>query len=236
MFGVGILIASNGFLCLSLVLIDQKAKNKIQPSIIISVAEIFRNRNFNVYTFLSGLLNLGQTNFFGFLTLFLTEAVRVSQPVASIAIGLAQFTSALARVILGVLSDRFFVGRRKVLKAWVCGAAALFLGLMVFAGDQHLGLWFVLGLTVGLGVTIAAFAPIAQVIAVEIVPERLAGTAIGYNLLGVHCGGFLGPIIFGAAMDSFEGSYGAGWTITAILTGIAVLLLIFVFKEEKSDK
>ena len=233
MWGVGLLIALNGVFCFSLVFVETSKSGKVQQKIIANISEVVRDWNFNVYIFLSGLLNIGQTNFFGFLTLFMTEVVRSSQPIASVALGLAQVTSAFARVFLGLISDHFFVEKRTTLKVWVCSSATLFFGLMIFANDQNFGLWFVLTLTVALGVTIASFAPIGLVIAVEAVPKRLSGTAIGYNMVGVHLGGFLGPIIFGTVMDTFHGSYKAGWLVTATLTGLAVLLLVFVFKEKK---
>ena len=235
MFVVGMLVALNGLVCLSLIRVDRQSTRRTDTKILANIADVSRNWNFNVFTFLSGLLNIGQTNFFGFLTLFMTEVVRTTQPIASVAIGLAQVTSALARIVLGFFSDRLYRGRRKLLKAWVCGAATLFLGMMVFVDDQNFGLWFVLLLTVGLGTTIAAIAPIAQVIAGESAPKKLAGTAIGYTMLGVHCGGFLGPIIFGMVMDAFQGSFNAGWLVTAMLTGVAVFLLIFVFEEKEPE-
>jgi MFS transporter, ACS family, hexuronate transporter len=229
MYGVATLIAINGVLCLSLFRFDRQVPAEHRRSPLTNIGEVLRDRNFNIYTVLSGLLNAGQTNFYGFLTLFLTEAVRVSQPMAGVAMGLAQASSALARVGWGMVSDKAFGGRRAVLKAWICGVSVLLLAFMAWVGVGEL--WLALALTAGLGMTIASFAPISQAIAVEAVPRRLAGSAMGCNMVGVHIGGFLGPVMFGAAMDAMNGDFAAGWIVSAFATGLGVLLLIFAFRE-----
>jgi ACS family hexuronate transporter-like MFS transporter len=233
MLGVAALCALNCLLCATLIRFETRSPEEPRKNPLANIGEVLRDRNFNIYTLLSGLLNAGQTNFFGFLTLFLTEVARASQPMAGFAMGLAQTTSALARVGWGMVSDKAFGGRRVILKAWICGAAALLLGAMALVAWLGGGgtLWLGLALTAGLGITIASFAPIGQAIAVEAVEPRLAGSAIGCNMVGVHLGGFLGPVIFGAAMDAAGGAWSAGWLVTAGLTGLGVLLLVFAFRE-----
>ncbi|MEK9752166.1 MAG: MFS transporter [Rhodospirillaceae bacterium] len=236
MLGVAVLIALNGLLCMTLFRFDRKLPPEQRRSPIANIGEVFRDRNFNVYALLSGLINAGQTNFFGFLTLFLTEVARASQPMAGFAMGLAQTTSALARVGWGMVSDRAFGGRRAVLKAWICGAASALLAgmaLVAVVGGAGSGaaLWLGLVFTAGLGITIASFAPVGQAIAVEAVEPRLAGSAVGYNMVGVHIGGFLGPVIFGAAMDAADGAWAAGWLTTGLIVAIGVGLLVFAFRE-----
>ena len=152
---------------------------------------------------------------------------------AGFAMGLAQTASALARIGWGSVSDKAFGGRRTVLKAWICGAAVVLLVLMARVSDWAAdgGIWIALALTAGLGITIASFAPVSQAISVEAVPARLAGSAVGFNMVGVHIGGFLGPVMFGAALDAFGGDYAAGWLITAAVTALGVALLVFAFRE-----
>ncbi|MBT6095592.1 MAG: MFS transporter [Rhodospirillaceae bacterium] len=233
MYGVAVLIALNGILCFSLFRFDRQVPPEHRRNPLANIGEVLRDRNFCIYTVLSGMLNVGQTNFFGFLTLFLTEAVRASQPMAGFAMGLAQTASALARIGWGSVSDKAFGGRRTVLKAWICGAAAVLLVLMAWVSDWAAdgGIWIALALTAGLGITIASFAPVSQAISVEAVPARLAGSAVGFNMVGVHIGGFLGPVMFGAALDAFGGDYAAGWLITAAVTALGVALLVFAFRE-----
>ena len=53
---------------------------------------------------------------------------------AGFAMGLAQTTSAVARLGWGAVGDKWFLGRRKVLMAWICGSGALLLALMAGVG------------------------------------------------------------------------------------------------------
>jgi len=81
-----------------------------------------------------------------------------------------------------------------------------------------------------LGITIASFAPVAQAIVVESVEPRLAGSAIGVNMVGVHIGGMLGPVMFGWVVDNW-GGFDAAWLVTAGVVAIGTVLLVFCFKE-----
>ena len=237
MCGVAVLIAINGVLCLGLFRFENHMPLEHRRSLLANIGEVLRDRNFKVYTVLSGMLNIGQTNFFGFLTLFLTDVARASQPMAGFAMGLAQTVSALARVGWGSVSDKAFGGRRAILNAWICSTAAVLLVMMASVGfiSEGSSLWVGLALTAGLGATIASFAPVSQAISVEAVPPRLAGSAMGFNMVGVHIGGFFGPVMFGVAMDSFGGDYVAGWLLTAAVTALGVMLLVFVFREGRPE-
>jgi len=229
MWGVAAFMVLNGLYCLVLVRFHVELPPEQRRSIFANLGDVLRDRNFNVYAFVNGLLNAGQTNFFGFLTLFLTSVAKASQEVAGMSIGLAQTTSALARIGWGVVSDRYYVGRRAVLVAWICGAAALFLAAMAFIGPGP-GLYIGIGLAMALGITIASFAPVAQAIVVESVEPRLAGSAIGVNMVGVHIGGMLGPVMFGWVVDNW-GGFDAAWLVTAGVVAIGTVLLVFCFKE-----
>ncbi|MBT6607570.1 MAG: MFS transporter [Rhodospirillaceae bacterium] len=192
------------------------------------IGEVLRSRNNHCFSFANGLLNIGQTNFFGFLTLFLTEAARASQPIAGLAMGIAQTASFFARIGWGALSDKF-VGRRKVLNNWICGVAVVFLAGMALVGPGW-GLWFGMALVLALGITIASFAPVSQAIAVEMVEPRLAASSMGYSMSAIHVGGMIGPVIFGFAVDHW-GGYESAWLVTAALVAIGVAMLVFWFRE-----
>lgn len=229
MWGVAAAMVLNGIYCLVLVRYHVPLPIDQRRSIVANMGDVLKDWNFNVYAILNGLLNVGQTNFFGFLTLFLTSVAKASQEVAGLSIGLAQTASAAARIGWGVVSDKYFVGKRGQLVAWICGASAVFLAAMAFVGPGP-GLYMGLGLAVALGITIASFAPVAQAIVVEAVEPRLAGSAMGVNMVGVHIGGMLGPVMFGWVVDNW-GGFDAAWLVTAGIVCVGLVLLVFVFKE-----
>ncbi len=225
---IGGAILLNGVLCIYLLqFFRPRAANR--PSLLTSIRAVMRDSNVNLYTLVSGMMNLGQANFFAFLTLFLRDVAGASQPLAGFAMGLAQTTSAAARLGWGVVADKWYLGRRKVLMAWICGAAGVFLVMMVWVGPGW-GLWYGLGLVGLLGITVASFAPVAQAIAAEMVKPELAGSALGYNLTGIHIGGMIGPPIFGAVVD-WTGGYAGGWLVTAVVVLLGTALLVFRFRE-----
>lgn len=229
MWGVAILIAVNGVFCLGLLRFHVPTAPDQRKSIMANMGSVLGDWNFNLYAILNGFLNVGQTNFFGFLTLFMTSTLRVSQEMAGFAIGLAQTASAVGRIGWGVICDRYYPDRRAFLLAMICGVAGVFLGLLALIGPG-MALWMTLAVTLALGMTIASFAPIAQAIVVESVEPRLAGSAMGVNMLGVHIGGMVGPIIFGWIVDNW-GGYGAAWAVTSAIVIFGTFALVFGFKE-----
>jgi len=228
MFWISALIAMNGLFCLYLVRFHRPVPPAERKNPMAHIGEVLRSRNNHCFSFANGLLNIGQTNFFGFLTLFLTEAARASQPIAGLAMGIAQTASFFARIGWGALSDKF-VGRRKVLNNWICGVAVVFLAGMALVGPGW-GLWFGMALVLALGITIASFAPVSQAIAVEMVEPRLAASSMGYSMSAIHVGGMIGPVIFGFAVDHW-GGYESAWLVTAALVAIGVAMLVFWFRE-----
>lgn len=229
MWGVAVLIAVNGIFCLSLMRFHIPTPLDQRKSIMVNMGTLLGDWNFNLYAIVNGFLNVGQTNFFGFLTLFMTSTMRTSQEVAGLAIGLAQTASAVARIGWGVICDRYYPNRRAFLLAMICGVAGVFLGLLALIGPGT-PLWVTLVVILALGMTIASFAPIAQAVVVESVEPRLAGSAIGINMLGVHIGGTVGPIVFGWVVDNW-GGYGAAWAVTSVIVIAGTLALAFWFKE-----
>ena len=229
MWGVAVLIAANGIFCLSLMRFHVPTPLDQRKSIMANMGTLLGDWNFNLYAIVNGFLNVGQTNFFGFLTLFMTATLRTSQEVAGLAIGLAQTASAVARIGWGVICDRYYPNRRAFLLTMICGVAGVFLGLLALIGPGS-PLWITLIVILALGMTIASFAPIAQAVVVESVEPRLAGSAIGVNMLGVHIGGAIGPIIFGWVVDNW-GGYGAAWAASSAIVIAGTFALAFWFKE-----
>ena len=228
MWGIAGVILFNGILCFYLLLFF-KPRTEGRPSMMANIRTVMKDTNVNIFALSGGLINTGQTNFFAFLTLFLRDVAGASQPMAGFAMGLAQTTSAVARLGWGAIGDKFFLGRRKVLMAWICGSAALLLVMMVWVGPGW-GLWYGLGLVGLLGITIASFAPVAQAISAEMVIPELAGSAMGYNMTGVHIGSMVAPPIFGAVVD-WSGGYAGGWLVTALFVALGTGLMVFKFRE-----
>jgi len=228
MLGAGGLIFLNGVFCLFLFKGDRTV-DQLRASPFVNLKEVIRMPQLQINALLNGLINIGQINFFSFLTLYLREVAFASLPMASFAIGFAQTTSAFGRIFWGVICDKWFIGRRRVLMGLLTGGASVLLFSMVWVNPGW-GFWLGLTLAGLLGFSIASYAPIALAMTLEMVEPRLSGSALGCSMTGVFIGGMIGPPVFGLVID-LSGSFETGWVFTSVATCVGVLILTFCFKE-----
>lgn len=191
--------------------------------------DVITNSNIRVFANANALLQIGQGNFFAYLTLFLRDVGQTSQTFASLCLGLAQLTSATGRIGWGVLCDRFFQYRRTTLLTVICVVAAIGLMAMALINEANAHVLALL-LSAILGVTIASFAGMTLTIASEVATPERAATTVGFNLMMVSVGGVIGPPLFGYSMD-YLGGYTAGWLVTGTAVAVAVYMLRFIFVE-----
>jgi ACS family hexuronate transporter-like MFS transporter len=233
MWLIAALTAANALLCLHLTERPRWRAGGSLRSVVANLREVVRDRNVSMLFTAGGAFNMGQMNFFAYLTLFMREAAQASQPVAGICLAVAQAASAVGRVGWGVVSDTLFEGRRKPLVIILCAASVIFLAAMAaVAPGWGVTVGFILALLLGL--TIASFASLSQTLAVEVVEPRLAGSAMGYTLMGTSLGGVFGPPLFGAAVD-LTGKFASGWLLTAGLVLAGTFLLGFRFREQRAQ-
>jgi predicted MFS family arabinose efflux permease len=190
---------------------------------------ILRDANYGRFVLSNFLYNFGQYNFFGYLTLFMREVAAVSQELAGLCYGTAQVASVTARLGWGAVSDFLFKGRRKALTVGIGIAAVVLIAAMTLV-EPRWGLASGLLLSALLGLTLASYAPLMQTMSVEAVPPRLAGSAVGYNMIGTSLGAIVGPPVFGYVIDATGGFAGA-WLLTALIVACGVATLVFGFKE-----
>lgn len=247
---VALFTAANVLLLLPLLRIPRKvpAQNKLQPAQQQQsplsqsrkpllpwrdLKRVIADPNIRLFGGINTLLQIGQGNFFAYLTLFLRDVGQTSQSFASLCLGVAQLASAGGRIGWGVLCDRLFRNRRAMLVTMICAVSAI--GLMAMALITPVNVHVMaLMLSAILGATIAAYAGLTITIASEVSAPERAGTTVGYNLMMVSFGGVIGPPLFGYAMD-YLGGYSAGWIVTGVLVIVGLLLLHYVFVEGRSE-
>jgi predicted MFS family arabinose efflux permease len=152
---VACMIFVNGLLCLLLVEPRQRSAYESIPATMRRMLRVGRITNIRVLFLANISWNMGQANFFSYLTIFMREAAGASQPVAGAVLGLAQISSALGRIGWGVVSDTLLGGARKWITVGLCGVSAVLMLLMT-AVHPGAGLWLGVALAVGLGITIAS--------------------------------------------------------------------------------
>jgi predicted MFS family arabinose efflux permease len=231
--GVACLVLVNGVLCLMLVEPRQRGAYQGITATLRAMLRVWRITNVRVLFFANIPWNMGQTNFFSYLTIFMREAAGASQPVAGMVLGLAQIASALGRIGWGVVSDTLFRGGRKWLIVGLCGASAVLM-LAMAAVEPGPGLWLGVALALGLGITIASYPTLAQTLAVESVEPAQSGAAMGYSLVGTSIGGVVGPPIFGAVVD-YTGDLADGWITSAVLVALGALMVALTVRERRRE-
>ena len=228
---VACMVFLNGLLCLLLVERVQARPRRSVTDTVRQMLEVGRVTNIRVLFLANIPWNMGQSNFFAYLTTFMRDAAGASQPVAGLVLGLAQVSSAFGRIGWGVVSDTLFLGRRKAVTVGLCAASAVLMLCMTAVGEG--GLWLGVVLALGLGVTIASYPTLAQTLAVESVPASRSGAAMGYSLVGTSIGGVVGPPIFGAVVDH-TGDLADGWITTGLFVAAGVVAVAALVRERGS--
>lgn len=221
-----------GVLCFYLVEPRPQAETAGAPkksSVFSGIVKLAKDRNFLMLASSCGIFNVGQYNFFTYLTLFMREAALASQETASVVLGVAQAASAFGRIGWGYIADTMFQGRRKTLSLLICTSGAIFLALMALVGPSW-GVVIGMALAIGLGMTIASYASVLQTVAVESVPRSQAGSAVGGLMIGLSLGAMAGPPLFGAVID-FTGQFADGWLTTAVIVAFGLFILKYKYKE-----
>jgi predicted MFS family arabinose efflux permease len=222
-------IFANGLLCILLVEAQHQTAHTSITATIRQMMQVGRVTNIRVLFLANIPWNMGQANFFSYLTIFMREAAGASQPVAGLVLGLAQVSSALGRIGWGVVSDTLFHGGRKRITVGLCAASAVLM-LAMTAVEPGPGVWLGVILAFGLGITIASYPTLAQTLAVESVEPGQSGAALGYSLMGTSIGGVVGPPIFGAVVD-YTGDLADGWITTAIFVALGTAMVAMTVRE-----
>jgi predicted MFS family arabinose efflux permease len=175
---------------------------------------------FNVATCLYAM---AQAAFFAYVVLYARDALTAPIAVTSVCLALAHIASAMGRVGWGVLSDRF-IRHGRAAGLIVIGVLAAG-GVLLLSSLPATGAVVVLAIAVVLvGATLGGYAGLIQAAAVEAVDAHTAGAAIGYNMLLVSLGTFLGPAAFGAGVQ--EIGYAATWTVVAAVLALGAALFV----------
>jgi MFS family permease len=214
----GITIAGAA-LCFLIVEKPRPREKAVSTSRFGRLGEVVKDMNFSRFVLSNMMYNIGQQNFFAYLTLFIREAAQASQEFAGLCYGAAQTASVLGRLGWGTISDFLFKGHRKGLTVAIGIAASILLAAMALIDPRA-----------GAAMAIASYAPLMQTMAVECVEPRLVGSATGYNLVGTYVGSIGGPPLFGWIVD-ITGQFVSGWYLCAGLVALGVIILVTGFRE-----
>jgi predicted MFS family arabinose efflux permease len=189
-----------------------------------SLAAVLRSRDLWLVA-LSTLVFAGvQTVFLAFFVLYLRDAVGVPLVAAAGYLVGAQTTGMAGRVVFGLLSDRLFGGRRRVVLV-IAGLGSALCALGMAATGPGSGPWLLLPLALCFGFFGIGWNGVQHPLMAELAGPRSAGTAIGLGLAISSAGVTICPPLFGLAAEH-AGGFGVAWTLLALAMAFGLALLI----------
>jgi sugar phosphate permease len=173
-----------------------------------------------------------QTVWMGFLVLYLTGVLRLSLVEAGHYLVMAQLTGMAGRVIFGMLSDRLFGGRRRIVLV-IAGVGSTVCSLVMARTGPGTGWWVLAPLALAFGFFGIGWNGVQHTLMAELVGPRGTGTAVGLGLAIASFGVTICPPLFGLAVQHF-GSFGIPWAGLGLVMALNMCLLIPV-RERRMD-
>lgn len=174
-----------------------------------------------------------QTVFLSFLVLYLRDAVQIDLVVAAKYLVAAQCGGVAGRIGFGLLSDRVFGGRRRIVLG-IAGLGSIGCAVLLAATAPGAGPWRLAPLAAGIGVFGVGWNGVQHTLMAELAGPRAAGTAVGLGLAISSLGVTVCPPLFGLAVEGL-GSFGVAWLWVATSMALGLLLLIPV-RERTSER
>lgn len=200
-----------------------------------SSTHLFLNKNLILISVIAVTFSMVQIAVGTYLVLYLQEVAFFSVVLAGTYLGLTNVGGIAGRICWGVISDRLFGGKRRIVLqiiACISGFSAMSLSYYSYI-DTDIGRWLLTLIILILGFTSIGWNGIYHAYLVEVAGKKLAGTATGISLSIVFCGNMAGPLIFGSIVD-LSGSYTHAWEAIAILMTFSMIIL-FLLKENTNE-
>jgi len=161
----------------------------------------------------------------GHLVLYLTEELLLGVVAAGALLAATQAAGGVARPGGGLLSDRFFNGRRKPVFMLMALTASIFSLILGVLGSKLS--WLLYPALIFMGTGGVGFGAIYLTLLSEFGGRHGAGKAVGLGGTIGLLGAAIGPTVFGYIVD-VSGSYMWAWLSLAAISGLCAVTLLFV--------
>jgi sugar phosphate permease len=165
-----------------------------------------------------------QTVWMAFLVLYLQETVRLSLLAAARYLFLAQLTGMAGRVVFGMLSDRYFGGRRRIVLV-IAGLGSTLCSLVMATTGPGSSAWLLGPLALCFGFFGIGWNGVQHTLMAELAGPRAAGTALGLGLAISSLGVSVWPPLFGLLVEGAHG-FRLPWVVLGLGMAGALLLLL----------
>ena len=199
---------------------------------LLQVKDVLRNRSILLLS-VEGFFRVGvQMAFLTYLVLYLHNGLHLSLVAASLLFAIAQASGGAGRIIWGLVSDRVFRERRKIVYMVISLIAMTFFFLFGQLRPSTYP-WIVVIVVSCLSFTAAGHQGVSLTLIGECAGLKLTGTASGISQSFFFLGAMLLSPIFGFIVDTFK-SFSTAWSSLAFICLLCLFILCFVNERPKS--
>ena len=199
-----------------------------------SIASVLGNRDLWLVASATLIFAAVQTVWMSFLVLYLKDVVGLPVVAAAWYLAAAQVTGMGGRVAFGLLSDRAFGGRRRIV-LFLTGIGSGLCSLAMAGVGPGSSPWLLSALALTFGFVGIGWNGVQHTLMAELAGPRAAGTAVGLGLAISSIGVTLGPPAFGRLVERV-GGYTLPWVSLAASMGLALILLGGVREGRRYDR
>jgi MFS family permease len=174
---------------------------------------------------------VGQMVLITYLPLYLKDAMGFSAYWSSLALALTQGGAMIGRVGWGVVSDRLFGGRRKVVLLLIGSLSALLVTALSFLSRES-SYYLLLPILFFAGVCLVGYQGVSYALIGEIAGKARTGAGLGMMITINAACATLGTPLFGYIVDR-TGSYPVGWRVVAATLAVGVFGLATLIREPR---
>jgi len=174
---------------------------------------------------------VGQMVLITYLPLYLKDAMGFSAYWSSLALALTQGGAMIGRVGWGVVSDRLFGGRRKVVLLLIGSLSALLVTALSFLSRDS-SYYLLLPILFLAGVCLVGYQGVSYALIGEIAGKARTGAGLGMMITINAACATLGTPLFGYIVDR-TGSYAFAWQILAASITVGILAMAVLLKEPR---
>jgi MFS family permease len=168
-----------------------------------------------------------------YLVLFLMEHMHLSVVLAGTYLATASLSGAAGRVIWGIVSDRVFQGRRKIV-LFIIGLISGALAISIAFTTQYMQGWLLYLIMAIFGFASFGWMGVHVTYLAELAGADQAGTAVGFGLSITGLGILFGPPLFGYIVDITQ-SYAIAWTVLGIIATAGGILALMVKGKQRHN-
>lgn len=179
----------------------------------------------------TGMYLIGQIVLLTYVPLYLRDVMDYSPHWASQALALTQAGAMVGRVGWGLVSDRLFGGRRKIVLIVIGWLAIVLLATLSFM-DRYSSSFLLLPVLFLAGVSLVGYQGVSYALIGEIAGKARTGVGLGMMITVNAAATTVGTPIFGYIVDR-TGSYELAWQALAAAVALGVAGVTLLLKEPR---